>query len=84
MIVEDLYARYFERGNHKIAVGKLRSRHHRDTFSPSVFRNGLLLAAGTVLGIEATVYGAGQLSNPDLIIQVQTSFLLQVHRAAFL
>ena len=76
--VEDLYARYFERGNHKIAVGKLRSKQARDSFSASVFRNGLLFAAGLVLGVEGVVYGSAQLYNEDPIIVTQTGFLLQV------
>lgn len=76
--VEDLYARYFERGNHKIAVNKLRTKHVKDGHSSSVFRNGLFLAAGTVLGIQGIVYGAQQLANEYELIRLQTSFLLQV------
>ncbi|KAI9725070.1 MAG: hypothetical protein M1812_000346 [Candelaria pacifica] len=67
--VEDLYARYFERGNHKIAVGKLRSRtgKHGD-YSASLFRDGALIAAGLVLGIQGVVYGAEDLKHPDPVI----------------
>ena len=79
VMVEDLYARYFERGNHKIAIGKLRSRHIRDeNYNGNVFRNGLLLAAGLVFGIQGIVYGANLLSDPDPIIKLNTSYLFQV------
>ena len=77
--VEDLYARYFERNNHKIAVGKLRSKSARaGDFSGSIFRNGLLLAAGLVFGIQGIVYGADHLSNADPAVSTDASYLLQV------
>ena len=77
--VEDLYARYFERNNHKIAVGKLRSKSARAAdFSGSIFRNGLLLAAGLVFGIQGIVYGADHLSNSDPVVSTDASYLLQV------
>lgn len=83
--VEDLYARYFERNNHKIAVGKLRSKSARDgDFSGSIFRNGLLLAAGFVFGIQGIVYGADHLKNSNPAVSIDASYLLQVRSAVFL
>lgn len=77
--VEDLYARYFERGNHKIAVGKLRSRTARaGDFSGSVFLNGLMLAGGAVFGIQGVVSGAEYLFDSDVTVKIHTGYLLQV------
>lgn len=77
--VEDLYARYFERGNHKVAVGKLRSKTAKaGDFSGSIFRNGLLIAAGLVFGIQGLVYGAEKLGDSDPEVKIDASYLLQV------
>lgn len=77
--VEDLYTRYFERGNRKNGVAKLRGKTTRsDDYSPSTFRNGLLLAAGSVFGLQGLVYAIQLLSDPEPTIRSQTSFLLQV------
>lgn len=77
--VEDLYARYFEKGNHKIAVGKLRKKNaNAGSYTGSVFRNGLMVAGGLVFGIEGLVYGVEQLGDPDATIVANTGYLLQV------
>ena len=83
--VEDLYARYFERGNHKVAVGKLRSKTTRaGAYSGSIFRNGLLLAGGLVFGIEGVVYGAEHIASSDPVVQADASYLLQIYGGYFL
>jgi hypothetical protein len=79
---EDLYARYFERGSHKIAASKLRSKGGKSTeYYGSVYRNGLLIGAGLVFGIQGLVLGAVKLSDPNHVVRVNTSYLLQVHTA---
>ena len=82
--VEDLYARYFERGNHKIAAGKLRSlsRKKRDE-SGSAFRNGLLIGVGAVFAIQGLVAGAQLLFDEDPVMRSRTSYLMQIYGGYF-
>lgn len=83
--VEDLYARYFERGNHKIATGKLRSSKGRSADqSSSAFRNGILIGTGAVFAIQGVIYGADLLYHEDPTIRIQTSYLLQIYGGYFL
>ncbi|KAK4225028.1 EXS family-domain-containing protein [Podospora fimiseda] len=83
--VEDLYARYFERGNHKIAAGKLRNlnKPHGDS-SDSAFRSGLMIGLGGVFSIQGLIYGSELLFDPDERVQQETSYLMQLYGGYFL
>lgn len=83
--IEDLYARYFERGNHKVAAGKLRSlsKKKRDE-SGSAFQNGLFIGIGAVFAIQGLTYGAQLLFDDDSDVRTHTSYLLQIYGGYFL
>lgn len=69
--VEDMYARYFEKGNHKEPSGDM-------------FLNGLLLGAGVVLAVQGTISGRQLLFSDSPVLRVQTSYLLQLYGGYFL
>lgn len=82
---EDLYARYFERGNRKIATGKLRGGMNRQQDqSGSAFKNGMLIGTGAVFAIQGLVYGTELLFDPNPVVAEQTSYLLQLYGGYFL
>lgn len=82
--VEDLYSRYFERGNHKIAVRKLRSKTGPGDLSSTAFRNGLYVAAGACFGIAGLVEAADRLYSLDPSMAIKTEYLLQLYAGYFL
>ncbi|KAL7790893.1 EXS domain-containing protein [Trichoderma ceciliae] len=83
--VEDLYARYFERGNQKLAAGKLRKLHRKPKDeSGSSFLNGFLIGTGVVFTLQGLVYGTQLLSDNDPTVRLQTSYLLQLYGGYFL
>ncbi|KAI9652414.1 MAG: hypothetical protein M1831_006823 [Alyxoria varia] len=84
--VEDLYSRYFEDGNRKIAVAALKKKFKPDgAFNATVFRNGITLAAAVVLALQGIVKAVDVLfHDPSAVIREQTSYLLQVYAGYFL
>lgn len=83
--VEDLYARYFEKGNHKIAAGKLRrlTKKPKDE-SGSTFMTGIFLGTGGVFTVQGLIYGAELLFDDDPVVREQTSYLMQIYGGYFL
>ncbi|KIW01587.1 hypothetical protein, variant [Verruconis gallopava] len=83
--VEDLYARYFEGGNHKVAAGKLRQKTTQSVdFTGVVFRTGLYIAAGLVFAVEGLVYAGQIIYGHDQVLRLNTSYLLQIYGGYFL
>lgn len=82
---EDYYARYFERGNRKMAISKLRSKHLRHLdYHGAFFRAGLYGAAGTVLCILAVIKGAKINLSPNHHLAEEAGYLLQIYGGYFL
>ena len=83
--VEDLYTRYFENGNRKMARTKLRrlASAEGDKAQPA-FLNGVLIGVGLTFAVEGVVLGVKKLSDEDADVQQQTSFLLQMYAGYFL
>lgn len=84
--VEDLYARYFERGNHKIAVGKLRiSNKNLGEYTFTAFRSGIMIGLGAVFAGQGLGFCLDiQANHPDSVIQVHAQYLLQIYAGYFL
>ena len=83
--VEDLYTRYFEDGNRKLARTKLRrlASAEGDRATPA-FLNGVLIGVGLTFAVEGLVQGIKKLSDDDAEVREQTSFLLQIYAGYFL
>lgn len=78
---EDLYARYFENGNHKQAVEKLRSKVYPAQHYSEMFTSGLFLGFSVPLFIQALYIGIKHLvegTHPD------TTYLFQVWGGFFI
>lgn len=92
--VEDLYARYFERNNRKVAVGKLRSlAQRRGDNSASAFRNGVLIGTGLVFALQGLSFAVKILQeyegedddddDDDDGMGPRTKYLLQIYGGYF-
>jgi xenotropic and polytropic retrovirus receptor 1 len=75
---EDLYTRYFEKGNTKEAYRKLRAHKVVADHSRSAFQNGLLIGIGCIFAIQGLIQAIGLLStnDPDLGKVVQSHMQL--------
>lgn len=84
--VEDLYARYFERGNHKLAIGKLRtSSGIQGEHTASAFRSGIMIGTGVVFAIQGVIYATDmEKDHPHSTVSTQTKYLLQIYGGYFL
>ncbi|OAX80252.1 hypothetical protein ACJ72_05419 [Emergomyces africanus] len=83
--VEDLYARYFERGNRKVAVRKLRGKTSRTyDYSSNAFRNGFMFSGGLIFGAHGLAYAVHRLFNGNPEVRLYTSYLLQIYGGYFL
>ncbi|RDA90737.1 hypothetical protein CP533_4051 [Ophiocordyceps camponoti-saundersi (nom. inval.)] len=83
--VEDLYARYFERGNHKLAAGKLRSLSRKVTDESAIsFLNGVLIGTGVVFAVQGLAHGTRLLAEGDALVRSRTSYLLQLYGGYFM
>ncbi|KAK0627355.1 SPX domain-containing protein [Immersiella caudata] len=62
---QDLFARYFERGNTKAALTKLRARKTKDE-SLSTFHNGVLVGLGLILSIQGFISALKLMFDDDV------------------
>lgn len=82
---EDYYARYFERGNRKMAISKLRSKHYKtQDFHAAFFRAGFFGSAGFLLSLLAVIKGADINFSPEHWLQLEAGYLLQIYGGYFL
>ncbi|KAH3688429.1 hypothetical protein WICPIJ_000568 [Wickerhamomyces pijperi] len=79
--VEDLYSAYFENGNRKIAVEKLRSDLSHETFYGPLFLSGLFVGIGLPLLCYAFYLGIHKTMNKEI---PEGRFLLQIWAGFFL
>lgn len=81
---EDLYARYFERGNRKMAISKLRNKGYKSfDYTASTFRAGLLGGAGLALAIYGLVYGLDERFSHQGDKHILSSYQLQIYAGYF-
>ncbi|KAK9451922.1 EXS family-domain-containing protein [Limtongia smithiae] len=78
---EDIFSRYFERGNRKHAIEKLRSREVQPTYYDATFFTGICLGLGIPLFIQALTTAVEKNFRDELD---NVPFLLQIFGGGFL
>ncbi|CAN6614750.1 hypothetical protein TRVA0_006S00386 [Trichomonascus vanleenenianus] len=78
---ENLYASYFEDGNHKSAVEKLRAKEFPEQHYTDMFTIGLFLGLSVPLFVYALVTGIQHLGHPE---RPDTSYLFQIWGGFFI
>lgn len=73
---EDLFARYFERGNRKHAIERLRTKEKSTEFYGSTFRSGIYLGLAAFAAVNGLVRAVDLLGDDE--DHEQTAYLLQV------
>ena len=83
---EDYYSRYFEAGNRKMAISKLRAKGYRNLdYTGNSVRAGFLGGAGLAMAIDGLFRGVDQSFNAaDHHQRTNASFLLQIYAGYFL
>lgn len=78
--IEELFAKYFEKGNRKVATGKLRASIGRmEDQSGISFWNGLMVGVGAIFTVHGILYANRLLDTDDAIVRAQTVFLMQIY-----
>ncbi|KAK9459329.1 EXS family-domain-containing protein [Lipomyces oligophaga] len=80
-VTEDVYSRYFERGNRKHAIEKLRSREIPDTHYSATFFSAICLGLGLPLFIQAIIIGVEKGLRHEL---EEVTYLFQIFGGGFL
>lgn len=75
---EELFARFFERGNRKEASSRLRSKENKALYYSSVWRSGFLIGMAIVIASYATYEGVLKIYGEDRELALKTGYLLQI------
>lgn len=84
--IEDLYSRYFQGGNRKIAVGKLRTQAaRRPDYYLFGISNGLMIGIAAVFTVQGLIFAVSQSRHkPGPFIHDEIRYLLQLYGGYFL
>lgn len=81
--VEELFSLYFENGNRKVAIEKLRSNMNEDQFYSSMFLSGILLGISVPLLTYALYLGLSKTLDQEIpegkhLLQIWAGFFLAI------